>query len=232
MWVHSATRSTVPLLSRPTLIRRHDPINDPGKPVQLRTRRRPAPPVSGAPKTPGSWPPSAGQSQNAAPLPAGSHQDGASNGMARRRRNTVPELAPRGMAKVFARSQRSHKSIGRLLPHRGFLWWCSLLPRGPLRSRRIEGIFDGLACAELHCLAGCDLDGLASLWIPPLACRPRRHIENSKSGDTDRRTRSDRGVPVRERSPGGVSDCHHVPATGCLHQWLPCMGKATTVTSG
>src|SRR5215471_7451414 len=37
----------MPLLSRPTLIRRQDPIDDPGKPVQLRTRRRPAPPVSG-----------------------------------------------------------------------------------------------------------------------------------------------------------------------------------------
>jgi hypothetical protein len=29
-------------------------------------------------------------------------------------------------------------------------------------------------------------DGLSGLWIPPFACRPRRHIENAKSGDTDR----------------------------------------------
>src|SRR6516162_8955907 len=35
------------LLSRPTLIPHQDPINDPGKPIQLRTRRRPAPPISG-----------------------------------------------------------------------------------------------------------------------------------------------------------------------------------------
>ena len=52
--------------------------------------------------------------------------------------------------------------------------------------RRIERIFDGLACVEPHCLGGCDLDGLSGLWIPPLACGPRRHIENAKAGDTDR----------------------------------------------
>jgi hypothetical protein len=37
----------MPLLSRPTLIRRQDLIDDPSKAVQLRTRRRPAPPVPG-----------------------------------------------------------------------------------------------------------------------------------------------------------------------------------------
>src|SRR5205823_3868994 len=37
----------VPLLSRPTFIRRQDPVDDPGKRIELRTRRRPAPPVSG-----------------------------------------------------------------------------------------------------------------------------------------------------------------------------------------
>ena len=74
----------------------------------------------------------------------------------------------------------------KLLPHRGFLWWCSLLPGSPLLSRCIEGIFDDLACVESHSLAGCDLDGLSGLWIPPFACRPRRHTENAKSGDTDR----------------------------------------------
>jgi len=36
----------VPLLSRPTFIRRQDPVDDPGKRIQLRTRRRPAPPIS------------------------------------------------------------------------------------------------------------------------------------------------------------------------------------------
>jgi hypothetical protein len=41
------------------------------------------------------------------------------------------------------------------------------------------GIFDGLACVESHSLAGCDLDGLSGLWIPPFACRPRRHIEKT-----------------------------------------------------
>jgi len=39
---------------------------------------------------------------------------------------------------------------------------------------------------EPHCLAGCDLDGLSGLSIPPLACGPRRHIENAKAGDSDR----------------------------------------------
>src|SRR4030081_159131 len=37
----------VPLLSRPTFIRRQYPIDDSGIRIQLRTRRRPAPPVSG-----------------------------------------------------------------------------------------------------------------------------------------------------------------------------------------
>src|SRR5262249_1007827 len=35
----------MPLLSRPTLIRRQDLIDDPSKGVQLRTHRRPAPPI-------------------------------------------------------------------------------------------------------------------------------------------------------------------------------------------
>ena len=50
-----------------------DRIDDPGKRIQLRTRRRPASPVPGRHrKTPASWPPSAGQSQNDVLLPAGS----------------------------------------------------------------------------------------------------------------------------------------------------------------
>jgi hypothetical protein len=62
---------SMPLLSRPTFVRRQDPIDDPGKRIQLRTRRRPAPPVSGwdrkrqhlrdrprvDPKTPRRFPP-------------------------------------------------------------------------------------------------------------------------------------------------------------------------------
>ena len=72
------------------------------------------------------------------------------------------------------------------LSHRGFPWWCSLLPGSPLRCRWIEGIFDGLACVESHSLASGDLNRLSGSWIPPFACRPRRHIEDAKSGDTDR----------------------------------------------
>ena len=95
-------------------------------------------------------------------------------------------LASREMSKEPVAVPVLRTSRGRLLPHRGFLWWCRLLPRSRLRSRRIEGIFDGLACVEPHRLAGCDLDGLSGLRIPPLACGPRRHIENAKAGDTDR----------------------------------------------
>src|SRR5258708_14506315 len=90
------------------------------------------------------------------------------------------------MAKELVAVPALRTSRGRLLPHRGFLWWCRLLPRSRLRSRRVEGIFDHLAGVEPHCLAGCDLDGLSGLWIPPLACGPRRHLENAKAGDTDR----------------------------------------------
>ena len=68
---------------------------------------------------------------------------------------------------------------------------------GPFRSRWIESIFDGFACVEPHCLAGCDLDGLSGLWIPPFTCRPRRHIENAKSGDTDR-------IPGHEGIENGI----------------------------
>ena len=80
----------------------------------------------------------------------------------------------------------SQHSRGCLRPRRGFPWrWCRLLPASRLRSRRIEGIFDGLACVESHCLAGCDFDVLSGLWVPP-ACGARRHIENAEAGDTDR----------------------------------------------
>src|ERR1700747_239098 len=94
--------------------------------------------------------------------------------------------APREMAKELAAVPPSRTSRGRLLSHRGFLWRCRLLPGTRLRSRRIEGIFDALGCMETHYLAGWDLDGLSGLWIPPVACGPRRHIENAKAVDTDR----------------------------------------------
>jgi hypothetical protein len=37
----------MPLLSRATFIHRQDPVDDPGKRVQLRARRRPPPPIPG-----------------------------------------------------------------------------------------------------------------------------------------------------------------------------------------
>src|SRR6266853_5676215 len=94
--------------------------------------------------------------------------------------------APRRTAKALAAVPALPHSERRLLPHRGFLWWYRLLPGGRLRRRRIEGIFDGLACVESHCLAGRDFDALPGSWISPLACGPRRHIENAEAGDTDR----------------------------------------------
>src|SRR6202030_3911035 len=90
----------------------------------------------------------------------------------------------RGQGLAAVRPSRT--SRGGLLPRRGFLCRWSLLPGSHLRIRRIEGIFDGLACVEPHSLAGCDLDGFSGLWIPPLACGPRRHIENAKAVDTER----------------------------------------------
>jgi hypothetical protein len=60
-----------------------------------------------------------------------------------------------------------------------------------------------------HCLAGCDLDGLSGLWIPPFTCRPRRHIENAKSGDTDR-------IPGHEGIENGIYHGLHRPARRSL----------------
>jgi hypothetical protein len=62
----------------------------------------------------------------------------------------------RGQGLAAVRPSRT--SRGGLLPRRGFLCRWSLLPGSHLRIRRIEGIFDGLACVEPHSLAGCDLD--------------------------------------------------------------------------
>jgi hypothetical protein len=55
---------------------------------------------------------------------------------------------------------------------------------------------------ESHCLAGCDLDALSGSWIPPLACGPRRHIENTEAGDTD-------CLPGQEGIENGVYDGLH-----------------------
>jgi hypothetical protein len=101
-------------------------------------------------------------------------------------RRIRPSSHREGWPKHLPRPGLPH-SRGCLLPRRGFLWWrCRLLPASPLRSRRIEGIFAGLTCVESHCLAGCDFDALSGLWIPPLACGARRHIENAEAGDTNR----------------------------------------------
>src|SRR6516164_11467071 len=98
----------------------------------------------------------------------------------------MPDLALRGMANALAAVPLLPHIERTLLPHRGFLWWCSILSGSCLRGRRIECILDGLACVEPHCLAGCDFDGLSGLWIPPLTCRSRRHIERAETSDTDR----------------------------------------------
>jgi hypothetical protein len=87
---------------------------------------------------------------------------------------------------------------GRLLSHRGFLSWCRLLAGG--RFRRIERIFDGLACVEPHCFAGGDFDGLSALWIRPLAGGRCRHIKLVGSRQAKRccvsAPQSSRGKPV------------------------------------
>src|SRR5579859_5315755 len=53
-----------------------------------------------------------------------------------------------------------------------------------------------------------------------------------RPGSLGRRTRSLGRVPVRERSPGRLSDRHHVSAAGCLPQRLPCVGEASAVAPG
>ena len=101
-------------------------------------------------------------------------------------------------------SRRSRTSRGRLLRHRGFLWWCSILS-GSLRGRRIECILDGLACVEPHCLAGCDFYRLSGLWILPLTCRsapPRRKSRDQRHGPL-RRPRGHRGWRLPRPSPPG-----------------------------
>src|ERR1700756_5657930 len=58
-----------------------------------------------------------------------------------------------------------------------------------------------------------------------------RSSQRQPPGSLGRRTRSHRRVPVRERSPGGLSDCQHVSAAGCLLQWLLCVDEAEAVAA-
>ena len=57
-----------------------------------------------------------------------------------------------------------------LRPHGGFFWCRRLLAKR--LARRIEGLFDRFARVEANGLAGGDFDRLATLRVPPLACRP------------------------------------------------------------
>jgi transposase len=52
-----------------------------------------------------------------------------------------------------------------------------------------------------------------------------------RPGSLGRRTRSLGRVPVRERSPGRLSDHHDVPAAGRLLQRLSCVGEAAAVAA-
>src|SRR6516165_12441889 len=58
-----------------------------------------------------------------------------------------------------------------------------------------------------------------------------RSCQRRPPGSLGRRTRSHTRVPVRERSPGGLSDCQHVSAAGCLLQWLLCVDEAAAVAA-
>ena len=88
----------------------------------------------------------------------------------------MPELAPRGMAKELAavpalpRIERTFTSAPRI----------SLVAQTssgePPSSRRIEGIFDGLACVEPHCFA-------AAIWM---ALRPYGALFISEGAPGDR----------------------------------------------
>jgi hypothetical protein len=92
----------------------------------------------------------------------------------------------RGQGLAAVRPSRT--SRGGLLPRRGFLCRWGLLPGSHLRIRRIEGIFDGLACGNRTALLAAiwmvsPVCGFRRLWIRPLVCGPRRHIENAEAGD-------------------------------------------------
>jgi hypothetical protein len=99
------------------------------------------------------------------------------------------------------------RDVDVLLPYRGFLWRGRLLARG-LR-RWIEGILCRLACAEPHCLAGGDFDGLSVLWIPTLTCGPFRHVESAEARNTDR-------LSSHERIENGVYHGFHCLPCRCL----------------
>ena len=56
--------------------------------------------------------------------------------------------------------------------------------------------------------------------------------QRRRPGSLGRRTRSHRRVPLRERSPGDLSDRHHVPTAGCLLRRLLCVAEAAAVAAG
>ena len=94
------------------------------------------------------------------------------------------------------------------------------------QSERNAGRGDGgLTTRSARSSTGCGVR-TASCGLSGRSCQRRR------PGSLGRRTRSHRRVPVRERSPGRLSDRHHVPAAGCLLQRLPCVGEAAAVASG
>src|SRR4029077_13903539 len=59
----------------------------------------------------------------------------------------------------------------------------------------------------------------------------REILSKGRPGSLGRRTRSHRRVPVRERSPGRLSNRHDVPSAGCLLQRLSCVGEAAAVAA-
>src|SRR5262249_35608914 len=59
----------------------------------------------------------------------------------------------------------------------------------------------------------------------------REILSKQRPGSLGRRTESHRRIPIREREPGRLSDCHHVPCPGCLLQRLLCVGEATAVAT-
>jgi hypothetical protein len=56
-----------------------------------------------------------------------------------------------------------------------------------------------------------------------------RSSQRRRPGSLGRRTRSHRRVPVRERSPGRLSNRHDVPSAGGLLQRPSCVGEAASV---
>ena len=51
-------------------------------------------------------------------------------------------------------------------------------------------------------------------------------------GSRRRPARCRHGVPIREREPGHLRSCHHVPGPGCLRQRLLCVAPAAAFRTG